>query len=212
MSSLTSRQEEVLGVLRDEWNIDPPSDWQSALTRMQDEWRAVEWQSGGTTLMSALGLQYLEVPLCRGLAWLLDPAGGHGMGRHFVDEFLASLKRSPATDAPITIHVEERREETRADIVLRVRPHTVVIEAKVYAGEQPGQADRLADRFADGDPVLVFLTRTGHLPSTADVSADRWVPKTWRDIAHLAQRVSDKYGLKPSAGAHEFIETIGALH
>lgn len=212
MSSPAGPSEGPLNVLRREWHsVGETPDWEVAFSRLTDEWRAVEWQSGGRTLLSALGLQYQEVALCRGLAWLLDPAGGHRMGRHLVDELLTSLHLTPAQDAPVTIRVEERRAETRADVVLRARPHTVVIEAKVYAGEQPEQADRLAARFADENPTLVFLTTTGYPPSSAKVSADRWAARTWRDIAQLARRVSDKYGLDPSAGAHDFIETIGAL-
>lgn len=70
----------------------------------------------------------------------------------------------------------------------RVGRHTVIIEAKVLAGEQTEQADRLYKHWADEEPTLVFLTRTGHMPYTAVASVDRWAVCTWRDIAQLARR------------------------
>lgn len=182
---------QLLNSLRDEWDrATRAQDWDAAFSQLTDEWRAVEWRSGGKTLMSALGLQYQEVPLCRGLAWLLDPDGGHRMGRHLVDAFLSSLGLPVVDGEPVTIRV---------------------VEAKVHAAEQPEQADRLWGHWADETLTLVFLTRTGYLPYTARKSEGHWVPRTWRDMAQLARTVADKAGLEPSAGAREFIETIGAL-
>ena len=87
----------------------------------------------------------------------------------------------------------------------------MIIEAKVFAGEQPRQADRIFEYWASENPTLVFLTRTGHLPYTATKSAGSWVACTWRDIAQLVRTTAAQTGLEPSAGAREFIETIGAL-
>lgn len=204
--------EERLNALLVEWNTDPGlQTWEDAFSQLTDEWRAVEWQSGGKTLLAALGLQYQEVPLCRGLAWLLDPKGGHRLGRHFMDALLASLGLRVANDAAVSIRVEEFREGTRADIVLRVGVHTIIVEAKVHAAEQPEQADRLWGHWGDEEITLVFLTRTGYLPYTAKQSAGQWVARTWRDMAFLARTVAASPGMEPSAGAREFIETIGAL-
>lgn len=212
MSAVVDRNSERLDALRREWHAAPdPEDREGAFSRLTDEWRAVEWQSGGKTLLAALGLQYQEVPLCRGLAWLLDPEGGHLLGRYLVDALLADLGLPGAADAPVTIRVEESREATRADIVVRVGEQTVVLEAKVWAGEQPDQADRLWAHWGDENSTFVFLTRTGHLPYTAKKSSDQWVARTWRDLAQLARRVIDDAGLAPSAGAREFIQTMGAL-
>ena len=212
VSSVAPPSQARFDELRREWDSasrDP--DWEDAFSRLTEEWRAVEWRSGGTTLLAALGLQFQEVPLCRGLAWLLDPEGGHRMGRHFLDGLLAGLDLPASEDAPVAIRVEEGRADTRADVVVRAGGRTVIIEAKVLAGEQPRQADRLYKHWAAEDPTLVFLTRTGQAPHTAELSADRWVVRTWREMAHLARAVADSAGLEPSAGAREFIETIGSL-
>ena len=48
-------------------------------------------------------------------------------------------------------------------------------------------------------------------PTPPRTSEDLWVARTWRDVAHLVRAVADSAGLEPSAGAREFIETIGAL-
>ncbi|GAB2776285.1 hypothetical protein GCM10027039_41920 [Terrabacter koreensis] len=185
--------------------------WESEFSRLIEEWRAVEWRSGGKTLLAALGLQFDEVALCRGLAWLLDPEGGHAMGRHPLHALLSSLDLPVADDAAVEIRVEEARADTRADVVVRVGGRTVVLEAKVLASEQPRQADRLYEHWASENLTLVFLTRTGHAPRTADISAGLWKARAWRDMATLLRNVADGAGLNPSAGAREFIETIGAL-
>ncbi|WP_062460823.1 PD-(D/E)XK nuclease family protein [Demequina soli] len=212
MDSAQLTREDRFRMLLAEWHDRAGApDWNDDLLRLTDEWRAVAWTSGGKTLLAALGLQYQEVALCRALAWLLDPSGGHHMGRELIDAFFEDLGLPVERNAPVSIRVEESRSGTRADIVLRVGGQTVIIEAKVFAGEQPEQADRLSRHWADDTPVLVFLTRTGHLPSTAKQSADLWVARAWRDLARLARDVADREGLNLSAGAREYIETIGAL-
>jgi hypothetical protein len=212
MPSLAGADDDSFDVMRGEWAaVSPGGGWESAFERLTDEWRQVEWRSGGKTLMAALSRQYDEVALCRGLAWLLDPDGGHQMGRHPLHALLRDLDLPVVEDAPVEIAVEEAHTDTRADVVLRVGGQTVIIEAKVFAGEQPRQADRLSQQWAGTSTTLVFLTRTGYLPYTARDSEGLWVTRAWRDVAALMRRVADQAGLHPSAGAREYIETIGAL-
>lgn len=212
VSSIASTDQDRFDDLRREWySAAGRPDLEDEFSRLTDEWRAVEWRSGGRTLLAALGLQFHEVSLCRGLAWLLDPEGGHRMGRHVLHGLLRSLDLPVIEDAPVEIHVEEVRADTRADVVVRVGGRTVIIEAKVLAGEQHLQADRLYEHWKDEDPTLVLLTRTGYAPYSAKQSADRWTARTWRDVAQLARAVTESAGLEPSAGAREFVETIGAL-
>jgi hypothetical protein len=134
------------------------------------------------------------------------------MGDHALQAFLRDLNLIGLEGVPVTIRVEESHADSRADIVLRVGGHTVVVEAKVFAGEQPHQADRIFKHWAGGGPTtLVFLTRTGLLPHTAKESEGEWVSRTWRGTAKLLRTCADNASLNPSAGAREFIETIGAL-
>jgi PD-(D/E)XK nuclease superfamily len=138
MSSGLDTNEALFRDLRREWEgTVPERNVEVAFARLIEEWREVEWRSGGRTLLAALGLQFKEVVLCRGLAWLLDPGGGHQMGRYPLHAFLQDLDVSVSDEAPVEIHVEETLSNTRADIVLRVGGQTVILEAKVFAGEQP---------------------------------------------------------------------------
>lgn len=195
-----------------EWRDFSDDDAEARFGRLLDEWSAFEWQSGSRTLLTALGLQQQEVPLCRGLAWLLDPTGGHHLDRAALNAFL-HLIGQPAVESndEIKIQVEEIREGTRADVVLTVGKRTVVIEAKVHAGEQPTQADRLAALWSEHSPALVFLTPNGYSPYTALLSNESWIPCRWRDIAAAIRRAIADHGLEPSAGARDYLETIGAL-
>ena len=71
---------------------------------------------------------------------------------------------------------------------------TLLIETKVYADEQPGQCDRLADAWADEKATLVFLTIDGQLPYTAVASAGLWHQLAWPQVAAVianAARASD---------------------
>jgi len=197
------------GLRRELTAVSPGDDWEGDLSRLIDEWRSVEWRSGSKTLMAALGLQFDEVALCRGLAWLLEPGGSHQLGQGPLDALLGDLDVPVAEDAPVEIRVEEARADTRADVVVRVGGQTVIIEAKVFAGEQPRQADRLYTHWAGENLTLVFLTRTGYFPYTARESEGLWVARAWRDVAAMMRKVA--HGADASAGAREFIETIGAL-
>ena len=210
MAPAASTSEDRFDALRREWTaVSPGGDWEHHFSRVIDEWRSVEWRSGGKTLMAALGLQFDEVALCRGLAWLLEPGGSHQLGQGPLDALLGDLDVPVAEDAPVEIRVEEARADTRADVVVRVGGQTVIIEAKVFAGEQPRQADRLYTHWAGENLTLVFLTRTGYSPYTARESEGLWVARAWRDLAAMMRRVADR--TDASAGAREFIETIGAL-
>lgn len=89
-----------------------------------------QWRSGGGLPLVALGLQFNEVALCRGLLWLLDPEGGHGMGAHPLHAFLRSLEIPVLESAPVVIHVEESRADARSDMVLRVGASATLVEGE----------------------------------------------------------------------------------
>ncbi|WP_168990221.1 PD-(D/E)XK nuclease family protein [Yimella sp. RIT 621] len=195
-----------------EWRGVADDDAETRFGQLLDEWSAFEWQSGSRTLLTALGLQHQEVPLCRGLAWLLDPTGGHHLDRAALNAFLHYIGQPvTASDDEVKIQVEEIRENTRADIVLNLGARTIVVEAKVHAGEQPTQADRLAALWGEHSPTLVFLTTNGYAPYTAVDSKESWVPCRWRDLAAAIRQAIAEQGLEASAGARDFLETIGAL-
>jgi hypothetical protein len=198
-----------LAQMAEEWNAVLASsaddqavlaDWEQSVDSMRREAAALRdqgrWRGGHRTLMHALGLQHREVYLTAGLAWLLDPDGWHGLGSKVLSGLLMQLGLLPAIDYPVSVAVEEARSggETRADLVVRMPGLTLLIEAKVYADEQPGQCERLAEAWADENPTLVFLTLDGRLPYTAVTSAGLWHQLAWPQVAAViadAARASD---------------------
>lgn len=193
--------------------------WESAHSSMADEAAqlldAGQWRSGGRTLLSALGLHHREVALCAALAWLLRPDGWHGFGTGVLRGLLDHLSLTSDRLDRVEVVTEEVRidpdtgKATRADIVVRTAETTLVIEAKVFAGEQEDQADRLAKLWADESPELVYLTRyDGRMPWTAVDSEGAWRPLTWRQVAQIARAAAGV--AKPTGGALDVIETLEA--
>lgn len=189
----------------------PVPDWELQFTEMAKEMATLrssgQWRSGGRTLLYALGLHRDEVRLCRALAWLMTPDGWHGLGDLLLAGLLNHLELEVADTTNATIVTEEVRGQTRADIVARLGSRTLIIEAKVTAGEQPQQADRLAKGWADESPSLVFLTPEGGTPRTAVESAGQWRGVAWSDVAEaLAWAVEQRPDCAP--GARDMLETI----
>lgn len=198
------------------------AEWGDRLAVMRAEQSRVaadgNWTSGEPTLMGALWMQHNEVVLTRALAWLLRPDGRHRMGRALLDLIAERVGLPPLPpDAEIDVVTEEARREresgreTRADLVVYGPSWTLVIEAKVYAAEQPDQLDRLADLWGeDIGPCFVFLTRGRRTPRTARRSAGQWQALTWADVAALLRAAV--VGRRPRPGVEDFIETLEAYH
>jgi hypothetical protein len=198
-----------LAQMSEEWNAVLASstddqavlaDWEQSIDSMRREADSLRdqglWRGGHRTLMHALGVQHREVFLTAGLAWLLAPDGWHGLGSRALSGLIRQLGLPSAVSHPVSVAVEETRSggETRADLVVRMPGVTLLIEVKVYADEQPGQCDRLAEAWADEKPTLVFLTLDGRLPYTAVTSAGLWHQLAWPQVAAViadAARASD---------------------
>lgn len=184
--------------------------WEATLAAMQEEMLQLRsrgmWRTGGLTLLRQLGLHQNEVMLCRGLGWLLTPDGWHGLGDAFLRSFASALGLPTDSVDQATVSLEETRGVTRADVVVRYPGACVLVEAKVLAGEQPGQADRLAWEWADENPRLVFLTRQGREPLTAEATSGQWSCLRWSHLAMMAWDLAQEEA-NVSAGALELIET-----
>lgn len=190
---------------------DPTPSWSNVLLSMTAEMNQLRaegrWRTGGRTLLHELGVHHREVLLCRGLAWLLTPDGWHGLGPRFLTGMLAALGTPSEGVEQAVVAVEETRGDTRADVIVRLPEATLIIEAKVFAGEQQMQCDRLAAEWAHETPTLVYLTRGGTEPVSAVDSAGAWHTLTWRQIATIAAAAA-RAPAEPSHGALEFIETL----
>lgn len=170
-----------------------------------------DWLGGHRTLLHAVGRQHDELALTAGLGWLLDQDGHHRLGRLLLDELLRRLELAHDPHLPVTVTLEETRADTRADLVLRTPMHTVLFEAKVWAGEQDRQLDRLAELWSDDSPTLVFLTRQRRPSVTAHRSHEQWKPLLWRDIAAMIRVcIAEKPHVAP--GVLDYCHTLESFH
>jgi hypothetical protein len=101
----------------------------------------------------------------RFLAELLDPHGSHGGGNAFLQLFLAQCGI-----APTDFHVETARmlrESNRIDILLHTHQEAVIIENKIWAGDQDKQLERYAEIVSSRHLRyrILYLTPHGHAPS-----------------------------------------------
>ena len=128
-------------------------------------------------VFSALNMCSDEVRLhSRLLATLLNPKANHGLENEFLKSFLIALGlpedyitycKEQIVERPIG----EVTEATggRIDIILEDRGHAVIIENKIYAGDQPNQLLRYHNygvkTFGENNFKLVYLTLYGNEPS-----------------------------------------------
>ncbi|GAA2014227.1 hypothetical protein GCM10009719_26110 [Nocardioides kribbensis] len=106
----------------------------------------------------------------------------------------------------------DERGKTRADLVIYGTGWTLVVEAKTFAVEQPEQLDRLYRLWTDDpDPQFVFLTRGERDQKTAEVSAGRWTPLTWEQVADIASSAAtSRAGVAP--GVFDYLATLKGFH
>ena len=175
--------------------------------------QAGRWRSGPRTLLAALDLQYRELAMTAGLAWLLRPDGHHGLGSSVLSALLTHLGfNGTVGDLGVRVVLEEQREGTRADLVVYSDAWTVVVEAKTFAVEQNRQLDRLYGHWCDEpDPHFVFLTRGPQTPISAVDSRERWEALAWQQVAVMAREAATAMtGVAP--GVYDYIATLEAYH
>jgi hypothetical protein len=103
------------------------------------------------------------------LAELLSPAGSHGMGYVFLEQFLLHFGvddfDAPAAKVTAEFHIGRVSEDEggRIDLVIESKGRRILIENKIFAGDQPKQLLRY-HRF-DRDAILYYLTLFGAQPS-----------------------------------------------
>ncbi len=144
--------------------------------------------------------------MTKGLAWLLRPDGHHGIGEGLLGRLLERVGMTGEPGWPVTVVVEETREDTRADLVVRTPNGCVLVEAKLGAPERPRQCERLERLWADESPSFVFLTRDGRAPTTATTD---WVALRWSEVAvMLREALPDQ----PGGGALDFLTTLETFY
>ena len=132
-------------------------------------------------VFSALNMCSDEVRLhSRLLATLLNPKANHGLGNEFLKLFLIALGLpedyiTHCKEQIVERPIGEVTETTggRIDIILEDREHAVIIENKIYAGDQPNQLLRYHNygvkTFGENNFKLVYLTLYGSDPSASSL-------------------------------------------
>ena len=115
------------------------------------------------------------------LANLLDPRGSHQQGDHFFKAFMTEVAQRPAwleglnTTHKVQVILEQGSEKGFIDILIfgeqQGKPFGIVIENKIYAGDQEKQMERYYAYLRDVKNLppdrllLIYLTLDGKRPS-----------------------------------------------
>ena len=130
----------------------------SQVKTISDSYARLNEASGGNfNIFSILRIESDEVNLhSRFISELLNPKGVHGLKNEFLDLFIETLGIETQLDTNDS-RVCVKREHEHIDIFISdSKGNVVMIENKIYAGEQPDQLLRYYQKYPEGK--LLFLT------------------------------------------------------
>jgi len=123
-------------------------------------------------IFQTLGLQADELSHSKIIAELLNPKGSHGRGDEFLKLFLPFAGFDDASKFEnAKVAIERKTENGRVDILITGNQATIVIENKIYAGEQEGQLARYRQDYPTA--TIVYLTLYGHPPTDYSTRGDK---------------------------------------
>ena len=169
-------------------------------------------------VFSALNMCSDEMRLhSRLLATLLNPKASHGLGNEFLKLFLIALG---LPEDYITYCKEQIVERTigevtettggRIDIILEDRGHAVIIENKIYAGDQPNQLLRYYNygvkTFGENNFKLVYLTLYGSDPSPYSLGGEHFEFIKLSYAQDILKLLEDFVPTQPQKPVHSTIE------
>lgn len=169
-------------------------------------------------VFSALDICSDEMRLhSRLLATLLNPKASHGLGNEFLKLFLIALG---LPEDYITYCKEQMVERTigevtettggRIDIILEDRGHAVIIENKIYAGDQPNQLLRYHNygvkTFGENNFKLVYLTLYGSDPSPYSLGGEHFEFIKLSYAQDILKLLEDFVPTQPQKPVHSTIE------
>lgn len=212
--AIRSPKEKVEDVLQDE-----TEDWDAASRMLEALARHRALQPSRTTAMEILRRTGLEGDHRSMIAWLLNPAGNHGLGSTLLASLLRRTGRADLAEAP-TLGSAVVAEEydlpafgdvphRRADIVVWLADTALVIELKIHSEEHRKQTSDLASHFAlHRDPHFVFLTLTGEL-----AEHPRFVPFRLVALARdLREQLAAATSADGRATALDYLETLEGMN
>lgn len=109
------------------------------------------------------GVEHYENIHSKIIAGFLAPNGSHGFGNAFLEEFCKKINIDFANFKDSTVRTEYSTETGRFDIIIEKADAAIVIENKIYAGEQRSQLSRYAEWLNRNKEkkYLIFLTLKG---------------------------------------------------
>ena len=169
-------------------------------------------------VFSALNMCSDEMRLhSRLLATLLNPKASHGLGNEFLKLFLIALGlpedyitycKEQIVERPIGEVTETNG--GRIDIILEDREHAVIIENKIYAGDQPNQLLRYYNygvkTFGENNFKLVYLTLYGSDPSPYSLGGEHFEFIKLSYAQDILKLLEDFVPTQPQKPVHSTIE------
>lgn len=154
-------------------------------------------------IFSVLGLETSEVKTHSAfLASLLDPDGDHGVGSAFLDSFVKEMNIDELllNTTNSSVKVEHVTNDGRIDIIISDDNNkAIIIENKIYAGDQPEQLKRYYNfaqqQFTNGYK-LIYLTLDGHKPSeesTKELKENQYVRIAYNHILNSDDEDSSNF-------------------
>ncbi len=156
-------------------------------------------------IFQILNVSRAEIRHSNFLAWLLDPAGTHGLGKLFLAKFLqdiSTLEQAIELDELEIVDlnfnsVELRREWRNIDLLVIFNDLVVCIENKFDSHDHSDQLLRyrqiVDEAFRQHRKVYVYLTPTGEEPMAA-LESRHYVSYSYEEIIEQAERILKIYG------------------
>ena len=169
-------------------------------------------------VFSALNMCSDEVRLhSRLLATLLNPKVNHGLENEFLKSFLIALRLPEdyityCKEQIVERSIGEVTETTggRIDIILEDGKHAVIIENKIYAGDQPNQLLRYHNygvkTFGENNFKLVYLTLYGSDPSPYSLGGEHFEFIKLSYAQDILKLLEDFVTTQPQKPVHSTIE------
>lgn len=179
----------------------------------QDRLQKEEKEGENFNVFSALNMCSDEMRLhSRLLATLFNPKANHGLGNEFLRQFLVTAIKvddnyiTHCNESIAERYVGEVTETTggRIDIILEDGKHGIIIENKIYAGDQPNQLLRYYNygvkQFGENNFKLVYLTLYGSEPSSDSLGGGHFefIKLSYaQDILRLLEKLGKPQPVKP---------------
>ena len=159
-------------------------EWSSTIDALRSQQRALKergaWRAGPRTLLAALDVQYRELAMTAGFAWLLRPDGHHGLGSTVLAGLLDHLGVHPLVGlGRVRVVLEEQRADGGGDSITEPGGGGPLDVSDVTGSELALVRDTRADLVVYGDDwTVVVEAKTFALEQ--DQQLDR-LHRLWQD-------------------------------